>query len=201
MKRQWLLSLFVLGLTACSAVKVPVTHQYQLTNFSGKVWSNHHSGKSILVTLPDAVAGYQTEQMVYVNKPYQLSAFAKNAWTAPPAEMLYPLIVQSLQRTNYFYAVASSPYAQVTNYRLDTQLLRLEQNFLRNPSVLELAAKVVLTRVSDNSVIGSRVISVTVPCPKNSPEGGVYAANQATIRLTSGITDFVISRLRKARAG
>lgn len=186
----------ILGLAGCSAVKVPVTNEYQLSSFSTKQWVSKSGGVTLLVTAPEAAASYQTQEMLYVDKPFKLEAFAKNSWTAPPADMLFPLLIQSMQRTGYFSAVTSSPYNEKADYRLDSQLLALEQNFLRKPSVLNLSVKVVLTRTSDSRVIGSRIISLQTPCQKDTPYGGVLAANQASRQFTAATAGFVISHIK-----
>lgn len=195
-----ILSIFILslGLISCSPVKVPVTSEYRLSAFSSKQAFSKSHHVSILVTAPEAVAGFQTEEMLYVKKPYQLEAFVKNAWTAPPADMLFPLLVQSLQRTGFFYAVTSSPYSEEADYRLDTQLLTLDQSFLKTPSVLEFVVKVVLTRTDDNKVVGSQIISLSIPCSTDTPYGGVVAANQASQQFTAKVTEFVISHIKNA---
>ncbi|HHF7345573.1 TPA: ABC-type transport auxiliary lipoprotein family protein [Legionella feeleii] len=184
-------------LTACSPIKTPVTNQYKLAAFSNKQLAANAAHQSILVTTPDAVAGYQTEQMLYIQQPFELGSFAKNAWIDPPADMLFPLIVQSLQRSGYFYAVASTPHSEQTDYRLDTQLIALQQNFLRKPSVLDLVVKVTLTHVSDNRVVASKVISQHVCCPMDTPYGGVIAANRATENLTAEVTNFVVNHVKQ----
>jgi cholesterol transport system auxiliary component len=190
------LGISILVLIACSPVKIPVTNQYQLAEYSTKQLTRNSRAIALWVTTPEAVSGYQTEQMLYINKPFQLTAFVKNSWTNPPADMLYPLMIQSLQRTGYFYAVMSSVYSQGADYRLDTQLLTLNQNFLQKPSVLEFSAKVVLTRVNDNKVIASKIISLNVPCLSDTPYGGVVAANKATHRFTAIMSEFVVSHIR-----
>jgi cholesterol transport system auxiliary component len=198
MKRITLLgiSISLLGLVACSPVKIPVTNQYQLNAYSTKQMSAHARNISIWVTPPEAAAGYQTEQMIYVKKPYELAAFVKNSWTNAPGEMLYPLIVQSLQRTGFFHAVISSTYSLGADYRLDTQVLSLQQNFLKKPSVLEFSAKVVLTRIRDNKVLASRIITQHIPCSMDTPYGGVIAANVATRQFTAVLSDFVIAHIK-----
>lgn len=177
--------------SACTPIKTPVTNQYKIESFSQKI--NHHPlKKSILISQPEAIAGYQTEQMLYIQKPYQLSAFSENAWVSTPANMLYPLLIQSFQNSHAFNAVASSPYADRIDYRLDTQILAIEQNFLVKPSVFVLSLKAVITRVSTNEVLASRIISARVPCPTDTPYGGVIAANKASVIITQKIQDFVI---------
>ena len=175
---------------------MPVTNQYQISGYSNKQLVSHPSPNTLLVTSPEAVAGYQTEAMLYVKKPYQLETFTKNAWVDPPASMLYPLLVQSIQRTGYFRAVSSSPYTQGADYRLDTQLLNLEQNFLKKPSSLELSLKLVLTRVSDNKIIASRIINQNLPCLMDTPYGGVLAANKASLLSTEAVARFVVSSIK-----
>lgn len=198
-----LIILFLVGinclLTACSPIKTPLTNQFKLGAFSNRQLASHPTRQSILVTTPAAVAGYQTDQMVYMKKPFELSYFANNGWINPPAEMLFPLILQSLQRSGYFYAVVSSPYTDKTDYRLDTQLIELQQNFIKKPSIIELVVKVALTRVSDDQVIASKIISQHVPCPIESPYGGVLAANRATESFTAELTRFVLAHVQHAK--
>ncbi|HCE5552011.1 TPA: membrane integrity-associated transporter subunit PqiC [Legionella pneumophila] len=191
------LILGILTLMSCSPVKVPVTNEYQLTAYSTKQLTRKPRPITIQVTVPEAVAGYQTEEMLYMKNPFKLEPFVKNAWTSPPADMLFPLLVQSLQSSGYFYAVTSSPYSEEADYRLDTQLLKLEQNFIKKPSVLEFSAKIVLTHISDNQIIGSRIVSLQIPCSQDTPYGGVIAANQATFRFTATATDFVVSHIKR----
>ena len=186
---------FCLILTNCSSIQTPITDQYRLSGYSHQVLRNHPTAHSILVNKPEAVAGYETNQMLYINKPYELTPFAHNAWVNPPAEMLFPLIVESLQTSGYFFAVASSPTAESTQYRIDTQLIELHQNFLVRPSVIELTVKVVLTDAPNNHVIASKMIKERIPCVRNNPYGGVMAANEATRRFTAELTRFVIGHI------
>jgi cholesterol transport system auxiliary component len=185
-----------LMLTACSPIKTQDSNQYTLGAFSDKKLVKTKTKISILVSQPEAMAGNQTEQMHYIQKPFELSAFVRNTWVSSPANMLYPLITQSLQKTGYFFAVASGPYVDRADYRLDTQLIALRQNFLAKPSVVELVAKVMLTHIEDNRVISSRVISQRISCPTDTPYGGVLAANKATQAFTASVSEFVISQVK-----
>lgn len=196
--RFLILSTGIVLFMGCSAVKTPVSNEYQLIAYSAKQYSSNPNSITLLVSAPEAVAGYQTEEMLYVNKLFKIEAFTKNAWSNPPADMLYPLLVQTMQRTGYFYAVASSPYSAQADYRLDTQLLSLEQNFLKKPSVLELSVKIVLTRVDDSKVVASRIITEQIPCSMDTPYGGVMAANKAVQQFTAKVADFVISHIKHA---
>ncbi|AHE68173.1 ABC-type transport auxiliary lipoprotein family protein [Legionella oakridgensis] len=187
----------LLSLGSGCAVKTSVNNQYKLENFGCTPVKGKRSASSILVTQPEAVAGYQTEQMLYMVKPFELNPFAHSAWVGAPANMLFPLILQSLQYSNYFSAVISTPYGEKADYRLDTQLIELHQNFLANPSRIELIVKVVLTYVADNHVIASKIIKRDVQCPENTPYGGVLAANIAVKEFTEIMTEFVIAHIKQ----
>lgn len=183
-------------LNACSPIKTNVSNQYKLESYSmNKIEKS--SSHSILVSVPDAIPGYQTEQMLYTDKPFELSNFAHSSWISSPGNMLYPLIIQSLQRSHYFFAVASGPEADKTEYRLDTQLIQLQQNFLTKPSKLDLVANIVLTHIDDARVVASRIIQISVPCPEDTPYGGVIAANQAAFTFTAQVSKFVVHNVKR----
>jgi cholesterol transport system auxiliary component len=138
------------------------------------------------------MAGYDTEQMLYMDKPYALSSFAHSAWISSPANMLYPLIIQSLEHSHYFFAIASGPDADKTDYRLDTQVIALQQNFLKRPSMLQLSIKVVLTHIQDNRIVASRLMTQDIACSEDTPYGGVVAANHAAYAFTDRLAKFVV---------
>lgn len=182
-------------LVACTPFPAANEQRYQLM-LAGKVkHKTAHQHLSILVMQPDALPGYDTEQMLYVNKPYQISAFANNVWMSPPATMIFPLMVRSIGSSHYFYAVASDPNVSKTDYRLESKLIRLQQNFLTKPSQLELMMQVILIHSADNRVVATETISERMPCPSNNPLGGVIAANHAVQKLTTRLTYFVIEHI------
>ncbi|MDI9818706.1 ABC-type transport auxiliary lipoprotein family protein [Tatlockia sp. PL877] len=192
----WLLLCIHFLLIGC-AVKPLVTSQYKLAAYSKKQMAGKATKYSIFVNTPVAAAGYKTEEMLYTKKPFELMPFVHNAWVDPPAEMLLPLIVQSLNCSGYFHAVASSPSSETTDYRLDTQLIELQQSFLTKPSRIHLVVKAVLTRVDDNRIIASRIICPQVTCPIDSPYGGVLAANRATELFTTELTNFIVMHVKQ----
>lgn len=192
-----LLLLALSGLTACTPVKVPNTASWQLKDFSQKRWPQPGARHSILVVLPEAAAGYQTSGMLYVKKPFALKPFAKHAWVDAPASMLHPLLIESLQGSGYFQVVSSISIAEPLDYRLDTQLLKLQQNFVKKPSVVEFSAKVVLSQMEKNQVLLSRIFNLEMPCTEDTPYGGVIAANKISEAFTARVTEFVIKNTNR----
>lgn len=183
-------------LSACSPIKQRITSQYTMDNY-GSI-AGRQTSLSIFVSKPEAMPGYQTNQMLYRKKPFELNSFSSNSWVGPPADMLYPLIVQSLQSSRFFKAVASGPYTEHADYHIDTQLFALEQNFIINPSQLNFKVKAVLSSNREDKVIASRIFKYTINCPMNSPYGGVLAANKATLQFTKDLTRFIISKVKNS---
>ena len=185
----------LLLLAACSPVKTEVSNQYSLTKYGSFKFVKNKSKTSILVSQPEAMAGFTTEEMHYIEKPFEVSTFVHNAWVSSPGNMLYPLLMQSLQKTGYFFAVASGPYLDKADYRLDSQLITLQQNFLKKPSSMELKIKIMLTHIADNRVVVSRIFSENIPCPIDTPYGGVIAANMATEKFTKELAKFIVKEV------
>ena len=175
--------------TACAPVKATQVANYTLTGVNTKRVANQPTKKTILVSMPVASPGYQSQNMVYVNKPYQLNAFTHNNWVAPPAKMLMPLIVSSLRNTNEYHAVVSPPFSGLTVLRLDTQLLELQQNFSGQESKVEMILEAELVDNVSNKVLATKHFKVIVPTSAD-PYGGVVATNKATTRIMQQLASF-----------
>ena len=180
-------------LTFCMPIESDIVNQYKLNpenNYHQQYTKTAIKNKTILITRPTAIDGYQTNQMIYTNFLYKISAFAHNNWIEPPADMLFPLIIKKLQQ-NY---IATSTLTSVNvDYLLETQLITLQQNFLVKPSQIELLIKITLIRMSDNKILATRMFNQTVPCTSDTPYGGVLAANIATKIFLNDLLQFIRS--------
>lgn len=195
-----LLSGLLVQLSACMPWSSSTIQTYQLTDF-GKITPNtKRTHISILVMQPAAADGYDSSQMLYVSKPYEISAFTLNAWISRPATMLAPLLMRSIESSHYFYAVAQEPNMANADYRVDSVLLGLQQNFLVKPSQIQLALQVMLIHPRDDRVIATTMMSENLACPSDNPLGGVMAANQATRRLTARVAHFVVEQIARDQA-
>jgi cholesterol transport system auxiliary component len=184
-------SIVLLGLGACKSIKLPENQQYQLTQFSCQKHQTPHGESSLFVSPPEALRGYDGIKMNYSTQPYEVKAFVHHAWLGSPTQMIHPLLTQSLQCSNYFKAVSSGIYSDKTDYRLDSQLLMLQQNFTSSPSQVELVMKLVLNDVKNNTVITSKIFHYQQNCPTDTPYGGVLAANAVVKQFTHDAVNFV----------
>lgn len=187
----WIFLSFTILLTGCMPVKTIETNQYKLNAYTVKRHAERRSQRTILITETDAASAYQSKQMLYMKQSFAINSFAHHAWISPPAEMIFPLIIQSVQSSGYFRAVIGKSTEEPTDFRLNTELIELEQNFLQKPSTLQLSLKADLADIRDSRIIASKVFRYTVRCPYDTPYGGVIAANQATKQFTADLLLFM----------
>ncbi len=142
--------------------------------------------------MPVADPGYRTSKMIYTKTPFQLKSFSVNKWVAPPAQMLLTVLLQRIRERNYFKAVVSPPFSGSTNYRLDTQLISLQQEFYRPESGVRFIVQANLFSNATNTVIASKRFHAYIPAPGNNPYAGVLAANRAAAIITTQIAAFCL---------
>jgi cholesterol transport system auxiliary component len=136
----------------------------------------------ILVATPVARPGYDGARMVYVTKEYEIQFYAHHEWVAPPAQMLTPLLVEALERGGRFRAV-QSPAEVVPAFRLETEIVALQQEFALKPSRTRFALRADLVDVAQRRVVATQEFEAAEPAPSDGPYGGVVAANHAVSRI------------------
>lgn len=187
--------LAALSLSSCVSGYNP-PKQYALTAVNQQPLAVAPVKTTLLVSQPNAVLAYQSSNMLYVSQNYQLQPFAKNTWNVPPAEMLFPLITESIQNTHYFSAVIPSPTFAYANWRLDTYVIKLQQDFTHKPSVVELELDATLIDNVKARVIANKRFYIQAVAPSDTPYGGVVAANEACKQLMNELSVWVVNSAR-----
>jgi len=159
-----------------------------------------YSPITLLVARPTASSGYDTRRMIYNCRPYEMKAFANNEWAGSPANLLQPVIVQSLRDTGRFRAVVAPPLSAHRDYLLKTNLVELRQDFTYQPSCLLMALQAELIDNKTRRVIASQIFSVKIPTYSNDPYGGVLAANRGTTLILNQLTRFCSRHLDRANS-
>jgi cholesterol transport system auxiliary component len=144
----------------------------------------------LVVSAPRARAGFDTAQMAFVREPHELEYFAKSRWADTPSRMLAPLLVQALEQTGGFRAVVQAPSAVPADLRLDTELIRLQQNFGTRPPQVEIALRAQLVDLRSRRVLATAEFEEVEPTTREDAHGGVIAANRALQRLLARLADF-----------
>jgi len=181
------LSLLLTGCTGLQAPKVENTHLYALD--ARPTASTRPPIEQVLsIGMPTAWPGYDTPQIAYQRQPLELEYFVTHRWADDPARLLRPLLTQALEPA--FRAVVPSPGTVTADIRLDTELIRLQQNFASQPSRTEVILRVQLTDLRNKKIIASKMFEASEPSSSEDAYGGVIAANLALQRVLEQVTEF-----------
>jgi cholesterol transport system auxiliary component len=101
--------------------------------------------------------------------------------------------VQALERAGSFRAVVPAPGAVPVDLRLDTDLVRLQQDFAMRPSQIQFTLRAQLFDARGQRVLATRMFDVTETAPSDDAYGGVTAANRALGRVLELLSDFCVS--------
>ena len=137
------------------------------------------AGPVIIVNPTGAASGFDSARMVYLRAPQRLEAFANNAWVDTPARMLAPLLVHALQADGSYRAVLLAPSAGKADLRLDTAIVRLQQDFRQTPSTLRFTLQATLMDNTTREVIAWRELDVVRVADSDDPMAGALAARLA----------------------
>lgn len=149
----------------------------------------------MMVTVPRAHGGYDTSRIAYLQRQYGLRYYAKSRWADTPARMLAPLLAEAMSATGAYTAVFASPGSLTAKYRLNSELIRLHQDFTVQPSEVHLTLRVQLVELSANRVLAAHLFDVREPAASDDTYGGVQAANAAIARLLEDVAAFCLQQL------
>lgn len=183
--------LLLSGCSVFSPVKSEATAEYVIDTVPSVPVKQADEPVSLLVMQPTGTL-YGTRNMAYSMRPHQVAYFGKTFWAASPPQMLQTVLMKALQNTHYFAPMSSLSVAGSYKYLLSTQLIKLQQDFTSNPSVIHLIMRAQLTDATTNQVIATKQFIATEAAPENTPYGGVLAANRAAARVVRQITLFCL---------
>jgi cholesterol transport system auxiliary component len=104
--------------------------------------------------------------------------------------MLAPLIVAAIENGGAFRAVVLTPSVAAGDLRLDTEIMRLEQDFVGQPSRVRFTLRAYVVDDATRRVIAWREFDETVAATSEDPQGGVVAANRAVQIVLEKLASF-----------
>ena len=134
---------------------------------------------TLAVHLPQAAAGYDSTRIVYTREAQRLDTYANSVWIDTPAQMLAPMMVAAIESTGAFQAVVGTPSAARADIELDTQILRLQQDFSGTPSRVRFTLRASLIDSTTRRVLASEQFDAVADSPSEDARGGVVAAHAA----------------------
>lgn len=178
------------GCTALQAPKVVPSHLYILDTTRTIQTVPQQKNWILVISQPTSRAGFDTPRMAYQSQPLALEYFAYHRWADTPARMLKPLIAQALNVD--FRTVVQAPSGLPADLRLDTELIRLQQNFVSKPSQIQLTLRAQLVDLKNKRIIASKLFDERENTSSDDPYGGVLAANRALQRVLTHLTQFCL---------
>ena len=154
---------------------------------------------TLTVSPPHAAAGFDSRRIVYIRQAGRLEYFAHNEWIDTPARMLAPLIVAAVGSGGAFHAVVQTPSPAGGEIRLDTEILRLQHEFLQAPSRVRFTLRAYLVESATRRVIEAREFEAVIAAANEDPRGGVVAANRAVQNVLEALSAFCADAARNAR--
>ena len=142
---------------------------------------------TLIVDVPRAAAGYDSALMAYQRGTPQLEYFAQHQWVDTPAHMLTPVLVRALQQGGAFRAVVQSPTSASGEWRLQTEGLRLRQDFSVSPSVMRIELRAVLVETATRKVLATREFMSSTDAASDDPVSGARAAADGAKGLASEV--------------
>lgn len=181
-------------LSACGVIErasAPPPRTLELLASGGITPAEAGPHGTLLIETPEARAGYRGEAIAYRQESPVIDYFATARWAAPPAELLAAAAEDALATAGLFRSVARSPAAVAADYRLEMELLYLEQDYRDGePGNARVALRARLTDAG-GQVLGSRLLSASHPASTAGPEAAALAAGAASERLLTELVRFV----------
>ena len=182
-------------LSACGTfepIKIPQLNTYQLTintmdsNCIGK-------NKNVLqVNQMHALSPFNSNKMFYSTAENTLASYATNQWVSQPSEMLSNNIIQYLSGKCIYADVVSSGFVTNSQYRLNTQLIRLSLDTRHGKNVVNLIVMAQLVDNKTNSVIKSKTFNLH-SASDESPLSMVSVSNKLGLELVEDIANWLIT--------
>lgn len=148
---------------------------------------------TVVIGIPRAAPGFDSHQMAYIRQSHRLEYFRQSEWVAAPATMLAPMIAASLERSGEFSAVVHAPTSIIGQLRLDVEIVRLQQEFLKVPSQVHFTLRAHLLDASTRQVIAWHEFDSVVATTSEDPYAGVIATNTVIRNVMKELADFCVS--------
>jgi len=191
----------VAGCTALRATAPPQPSFYSLDSVRGTAPAPASgAAPTLIINPPQAASGFDSQRIIYVRTAHKLEYFSHSEWIDTPARMLAPLIVAAIEDSGAFRAVVLTPSAAAGDMRLDTEIIRLQHDFVSEPSRVRFTLRAYLVDNKTRRVLASQEFDAAVPAT-NDPYGGVLAANRAVRTVLDQLSTFCAEVARGTLTG
>lgn len=150
---------------------------------------------TLLINPSSAASGFDSPRIIYQREEFKLEYFADSEWIDPPARMLGPVLVDAIARTGAFQAVVLTHGAATGEARLDTEIVRLVQDFRTQPSQVRFTLRATLVDEKTRRVLGWQEFNSNITASTEDAYGGVQAANLAVQKVSLELAAFCVKTM------
>jgi len=154
---------------------------------------------TLIISPVRAASGFDSQRIIYVRQAHKLEYFAHNEWIDTPGRMLGPLLVESIEKTGAFRAVVPTPSSASGDLRLDTEIIRLQQDFQTSPSRVHFTLRAYLVDEKTRQVLAWREFNAESAAVSDDPQGGIAAASLAVHSVLDELALFCADAARSTR--
>lgn len=156
---------------------------------------------TLVISPPRAAAGFDSSRIIYVRQAHKMEYFAQSEWVDPPARMLGPLMASAFEKSGAFRAVVLTPGSASGDLRLDTEIVRLQQDFSTHPSRVNFVLRAFLVDDKTRDVVAWREFDQSLEAASEDAPGGVVAANRVVAKVLEELSVFLFQRVAERRPG
>lgn len=194
----------VLALNACSVLQPKAATPaafYALeysppTGGASRTTGLSPSTATLIVSPVRAASGFDSQRIIYVREAHKIEYFSHSEWIDTPARMLGPLVVAAIAQTGGFRAVVTMPGSASGELRLDTEIVRLQQEFHTKPSSVHFTLRAYLVEEKTRRVLAWREFDAQTVASSDDPRAGVAAANQVVQTVLEELAQFLLKSPR-----
>ncbi len=154
--------------------------------------SRRPNNKTLLVTVPKAAPGFDSNRIAYTKEPPKLDYYGDSVWSDTPAKMLLPILVRAFENAGAFKAVISPPAPALANVRVDVDVIRLQQEFMTRPSRVRFTARIKVVDMKSGHVLATQVFEAIESAPSDDAGGAARAADAAIRQVLNQMVPFAL---------
>jgi len=151
----------------------------------------------LIVAAPRAMAGFDTDRIVYVLEAHRLQPYADSQWIDTPSKMLEPMMAAALSRAGVFGAVLQAPSPVDAQWELQSELVRLQQDVVA--ARFRFTLHVMLVEKRTRTVVLAREFDASAPITGTGPAAAVAAANEVVAQVLHEMAGACASEVARRR--
>jgi cholesterol transport system auxiliary component len=152
----------------------------------------------ILVALPQSTSALDSERIAVSQSPTTFEYYAGAAWTDHAPGMLQALLVETLERSGLFAAVARGTVGLRADYSLVSDLRHFEAEYRGGPPQARIEIDLKLVKSPEGGIVAERDFDVSVPAASNTVSDAVVAFDTASHRVLVQAAPWIASVLPAA---